>query len=361
MNAAVAAHQDLKWPLPGPETAISGNQISSLLVQLDHYRRQTLWLAMVNNLQTRLAGATDLPDMLASFSVWLMTHVEHELVAFRSVDGKRDHVLCSSHGPLRRRMLELAANFLDAKTHDNNSPCCWQDDFYGCCWKLELASDSGLLLVMRRGAAISQEGIDLLAGIVDILAEPLQRGLEYGDLFDQARRDFLTGLPNRRVFDERISPMLESARRYQQPLTLLSMDLDSFKQLNDSCGHAEGDRALCLVANTLAGMVRTCDLLVRMGGDEFLLVLPGSDAQAAKILAHRIRSAVSALIFGDGQRKLGISVGIVQWASVLSLEEWLQRADEALYRAKSSGCCSLAPTTNKQPWDGRPPGKQARS
>ncbi|ADH84775.1 GGDEF domain-containing protein [Desulfurivibrio alkaliphilus] len=353
MNAAVvAAHQNLKAPLPGQEASIYGNQVDSLLVQLDHYRRQTLWLALVNKLQGRLAGATDLPGMLEAFSLWLMPHVEHELVGFRNFDGSRKHVLCSSHGPLRRRMLEMADKFLVSPTSETASPCCWQDDFYGCRWTIELASDSGVLLLMRRAATIDQEGIDLLAGIVGILAEPLQRGLDYGDLFDQARRDFLTGLANRRVFDERIGPLLESARRYQQPLTLLSMDLDRFKLLNDSCGHAEGDRALCRVAETLAGMVRTCDLLVRMGGDEFLLVLPGSDAKAAKIMAQRIRSAVSALSFGEDRRKMGISVGIVQWAAGLSLDDWLQRADEALYRAKGLGCCCLEPLS-KQEQDSR--------
>lgn len=350
MNAAIDIHsnRDLaagtRSPLPdsftAPGHAGEDGNVSRLLVQLDHYRRQTVWLAMVNKLQARLAGATDLAGMLEAFSVWLMPRLEHDLVAFRNADHSREHILCSSHGPVRREIIEAAHGLLDEGLPNPESPCRWEGGFYGCRWRLELPNDKGLLMVLRRDVAIDTDGVELLARTIEIMNEPLQRALEYEDLFEQARRDFLTGLANRRVFDERIGPMLDSATRYHHPLTLLSMDLDHFKQLNDTHGHAEGDRALREVADTLSGMVRTSDLLVRMGGDEFVLALPDSEPRAAKILAHRICRAVSALSLGEeGKDRLGISVGIAPWWPGLSLEEWLHRADEALYRAKSVGCC----------------------
>lgn len=350
MNAAVAINHSQVQELAVQSSADAGANVSSLLVELDHYRRQTAWLAMVNKLQARLAGATDLAGMLEAYSVWLMPQLEHDLVAFRNAAHTHEHILCSSHGPIRRGIIRAARNLLDEGIPAPDSPCRWEGDFFGCRWGLELAADSGLLLILRRGMGIDGDGVELLARTMEIMVEPLQRALEYEDLFEQARRDFLTGLANRRVFDERIGALLESARRYRHPLTLLSMDLDRFKQLNDTHGHAEGDRALCRVAATLTAMVRTSDLLVRMGGDEFLLVLPDSDARAAKILAHRICRAIAALRFGEGAHndQLGISIGISPWTPGLTREEWMQRADEALYRAKSVGCCWVCLNKNDQ-------------
>ncbi|MDZ7642333.1 MAG: GGDEF domain-containing protein [Desulfurivibrio sp.] len=341
MNAAVALRPQ-RWSTPAaPVEPGTVNSVNSLLLQLDHYRRQTSWLALVNKLQARLAGATDLAGMLEAYSVWLMPQLEHDLVAFRNTGQNHQHLLCSCHGPERRDIIDAAHTMLEQGMPDRAAPCSWEGDFFGCRWGLQLGEDSGLLLILRRQREFTADEIELLARTVEIMSEPLQRALAYEDLFEQARRDFLTGLDNRRVFDERIGPLLENARRYQHPLTLLSMDLDRFKELNDTHGHAEGDRALRRVATTLSAMVRTSDLLVRMGGDEFLLVLPDSDSRAAKILAHRICRAVNALHFGEGgsSERLGISIGIVPWTADLALNDWLGRADEALYRAKSVGCC----------------------
>ena len=163
--------------------------------------------------------------------------------------------------------------------------------------------------------------------VLEVLSEPLQRALDYEDLFDQVRQDSLTGLANRRVFDEQIPPLLASARRHGFPVTLCSMDLDKFKQVNDQFGHAEGDRVLRQVALTFAKMVRSSDILVRMGGDEFFLVLPYTDLQSAHCLGQRLCHAVDALdIFSKPGEKFGVSIGLVQWHPDLSKEEWIQNA-----------------------------------
>ncbi|MFH7319736.1 diguanylate cyclase domain-containing protein [Desulfurivibrio sp. D14AmB] len=336
MNTAVAIQQEANVPFAGFDYPARETEVNTLLSQLDHYRRQSAWLAMVNKLHARLARATDLGGMLEAYSVWLMPRVEHDLLAFRSADGSREHIICSSHGPVRRKIIRAAKVMLNREPADAAAPCLKMGDFFGCRWQLDLPAESGVLMVMRRGGGIDEPGVDLLARTMEILAEPLQRALEYETLFEQARRDSLTGLANRRVFDERIEAIMEASRRYGHSLTLLSMDLDCFKQLNDSQGHAEGDRALVRIAATLSSMVRTSDLLVRMGGDEFLLVLPDSDAEAAKKLAERIQQAVKGLGFGAEERhQLGISIGIAPWRRQ-TLQEWLHLADEALYEAKSA-------------------------
>ncbi|HSR36735.1 MAG TPA: GGDEF domain-containing protein [Desulfurivibrionaceae bacterium] len=332
MNAAISITEDL-------QPAVS---VDHLLVQLDHYRKQTEWLAVANRLHARLAGATDLQSMIEAFSVWLMPLVDHDLIAYRNACGTREHLLCSCHGPERRKVLHVAAELFNGPAPVPGQECQRHDDFFGFRWQLKCNGDIGQVMVLRRTKALETEEIELLGKAMEILAEPLQRALDYEDLFDQARRDVLTGLENRRVFEDRIGPMLESAKRHGHPITLASMDLDRFKQINDTLGHAEGDKALRKVAQLLAAMVRTSDLLVRMGGDEFVLVLPNTDKHAAKVLAERLCRAVDNMCIGNSKSgKLGISIGLVQWRSEMSLDSWLLKADEVLYQAKAAGRCRV--------------------
>ena len=312
--------------------------LDRLLVELDHYRSKSEWLKHVNELHARLAGATDLQGMIEAFSVWLMPLVPHDLIAYRTSDHTRSHVICSCHGPDRRIAMQVANDVFLSRDCQENDYCYSCGPFYVQQWPMAFADNKGCIMLLRRGESISSDEAQMLDNAVKILGEPMQRALNYEDLFHQARRDILTGLENRRVFEERIGALLESAKRYDHPITIVSMDLDHFKQINDTLGHAAGDDALRNVAQTMAGIVRNADLLVRMGGDEFVLVLPDTDALSAKILADRLCRAVDelAITTGDGSR-LGVSIGLVQWQLGLSLEEWLLRTDEVLYQAKKSG------------------------
>lgn len=332
MNAAISITEDHHAPV----------SVDHLLVQLDHYRKQTEWLALANRLHARLAGATDLQSMIEAFSVWLMPLVDHDLIAYRNACCTREHMLCSCHGPERRKVMRVAQELFNGPAPSIGEECQWQDEFYGFRWQLKCNGDIGQLMVLRRAKALDADEVELLGKAMEILAEPLQRALDYEDLFEQARRDVLTGLENRRVFEDRIGSMLESARRHGHPITLASMDLDRFKQINDTLGHAEGDKALRKVAQLLAAMVRNSDLLVRMGGDEFVLVLPNTGMRAAKVLAERLCLAVDGLGIGSSRSgRLGISIGLVQWQSEMDLEDWLLKADEILYEAKATGRCRV--------------------
>jgi len=166
----------------------------------------------------------------------------------------------------------------------------------------------------------------------------LRRGLEYEALFERASNDPLTGLANRRVFDDRIDGLIGSARRYDRPLTLILMDLDRFKDINDNLGHQAGDEVLVAVANVLRHTVRSTDLLVRIGGDEFALVLEDTDLKSARILAERLCRGVDKLNVWAGKSiKLGISLGLAQLGENETLKQWLERTDDMLYHAKAEG------------------------
>lgn len=318
--------------------AVNSINLDHLLVELEHYRRQSQWLQQVNELNARLASATDLRGMVEAFSVWLMPVLPHDLIAYRNREQEKVHIVCSAHGPDRRLAMQVAEEvFQRVDCLLDESGCQW-----GSChvrqWKVSLASGQGCLMLLRRDRAMGEEEAAVMRGVLGVLGEPLQRAMLYEDLFEQAKRDMLTGLANRRVFAERVGPLLDLARRHRHPITLACMDLDHFKQINDNLGHAAGDEALRMVARTMTAMVRSSDLLARMGGDEFVLVLPDTDIDSARVLADRICRAIDGLELrsGDGSR-LGMSIGLVQWRPELGREEWLQRADEVLYRAKKTG------------------------
>ncbi len=155
-----------------------------------------------------------------------------------------------------------------------------------------------------------------------------------------ASKDALTSVYNRRGFLEHARPLYDAAVQQQTPLALLMVDIDHFKALNDQHGHEAGDQALIAVARRLASVAREDDVVARWGGEEFLVLLPRTDAAAAGRLAERLRQALAdaPIEIGDGKTvQLTASIGISCAASSESLDALVRQADAALYAAKDSG------------------------
>lgn len=164
--------------------------------------------------------------------------------------------------------------------------------------------------------------------------------LALGRARELARTDDLTGLANRRAFVELGTTALDQARRYERPLSLVMFDIDRFKQINDSHGHAAGDEVLRAVAAAARQAARSADTPGRLGGEEFALLLPETGAAAATALAERLRRDVAALSIAHNGTALRCtcSFGVAERdAAVLNLDALLSAADEALYRAKAAG------------------------
>ncbi|MDB5848651.1 MAG: hypothetical protein JWP29_2403, partial [Rhodoferax sp.] len=159
------------------------------------------------------------------------------------------------------------------------------------------------------------------------------------ELLQLAHTDSLTGVLNRRAFTERSAEAIAGARRQQRPLAVLMLDIDHFKQVNDGHGHAAGDLAIQRVAAVALRNLRALDLLGRLGGEEFGILLPETTAGEALATAERLRNAIAAdLLVNDGSEiALTVSIGLSSLRPGEDIQALYQRADQALYAAKRAG------------------------
>jgi two-component system cell cycle response regulator len=218
---------------------------------------------------------------------------------------------------------------------------------------------TAVVLVEPDAPAVERATEVLERGVQDILVEPVRdaelvtrvqaagrtKGLQE-EIVAQAQRleallfeDPLTGLSNRRFILTQLAGMVSGARRHHRDLTIAIIDVDHFKAVNDRCGHAEGDRVLAAVAHALREHMRAEDQLGRLGGKEFLALLPETDADAAPAAAEKIRASVL-------RTGVTVSVGWATWEGEAP-DDLLGRADDALYAAKANGrdCVQGAPAT----------------
>jgi diguanylate cyclase (GGDEF)-like protein/PAS domain S-box-containing protein len=152
-----------------------------------------------------------------------------------------------------------------------------------------------------------------------------------------SRVDFLTGIPNRRMFYQALTLEGKRSRRYGRPVTLVYIDVDNFKYLNDHFGHATGDELLKTIGGTLETSVRSTDMAARLGGDEFAILLPETDEPSAGVIVGKLRQNLNAAI-GPRGWPVTFSFGVVTFPVALdSTEEMIKRADEFMYEAKRGG------------------------
>jgi diguanylate cyclase (GGDEF)-like protein len=167
-----------------------------------------------------------------------------------------------------------------------------------------------------------------------------------------AKLDFLTGLANRRAFDENLRKEFERVRRYGDTFSLAMLDIDFFKKVNDEYSHVAGDNALKIIAKLLMGQTRINDVVARFGGDEFVILLPNTPLDQARIVMEKIRQKVEAnTILHDGHKlKVTISAGAGEInLSAETTEDLIARVDTALYQAKKSGRNRVVVATINQP------------
>jgi diguanylate cyclase (GGDEF)-like protein len=211
---------------------------------------------------------------------------------------------------------------------------------------LGLGAPAGLWLLLKVVEAETREDLLTLvytyttAATFVFAAFGVQAGRLIAKLRDASTHDALTGLPNRRLLMDQLPGIFANAERRAEPICVLMLDLDHFKRVNDSHGHAVGDKTLIAVARAVQGDIRLGDLVARYGGEEFVVVCPNTDEKAGLAVAERIRESVASL----GESELGfdgvqtISIGLAHRSSSGGTPfSVLNDADRALYEAKSSG------------------------
>ena len=200
----------------------------------------------------------------------------------------------------------------------------------------------GMIAVLpKNNDEYNDEKIELLSTVSNILAMSLKNAQEYHKLKEMAVRDGLTGILNRKGFQDFIQKEFHSAKRYHRPLSIIMIDVDNFKRINDSLGHLAGDFVLRELAGCLMGSVRQADIVSRFGGDEFVILLPNTDIKQAEMLLKRVLSDVRNHVFEWESKKIAvkISCGIATAGELENHEteeDLISKADSRLYDAKHS-------------------------
>ncbi|MNN13161.1 Diguanylate cyclase DosC [compost metagenome] len=172
----------------------------------------------------------------------------------------------------------------------------------------------------------------------------MRNALLYREATQSALRDPLTGAGNRIAMEQTLQREIDMSRRHQQPLSLLMLDIDHFKRVNDSHGHSAGDDVLKAIAATIKAQLRNVDMVFRYGGEEFLVLLSNTSREAAAMVGERLRYATQAAeYYADGHLiELTVSLGCSTLLPGESADSLLRRADSALYVAKREGRNRLA-------------------
>lgn len=273
--------------------------------------------ALLQRLPMLLQTTLDLRQLLQLFHQQLQSLLQH--------DGLR-----LQHPPLRQDL-----KFGNIAHHN-------------CHYQLEIDKQSLGKLTLSRGRRFSDEDLQLIEELLCKLVYPLRNCQQYQQALDAAMTDKLTGMPNREAFDWHLDREIDLAKRLNLPLSLLVVDIDNFKAINDAYGHSSGDRALTLIAQTLINCLRRSDIAFRYGGEEFTVVLSHCDRNTALQVAERLRQAVSQVTCHDGSRSfsLTVSIGLAMLKSDENSYQLFDRADKALYQAKSEGRNRIIQTGN---------------
>lgn len=262
-------------------------------------------VSIIQRLQTTL----DVPQMVAHFA--------EEVVQLVALDG-----LEFLHAPLA-----ISCHLGRQSRHS-------------AAYRLTLGDEMLGTVTFRRGRKFTEGELRQLEGLICHLLYPLRNAIAYEQALHAARRDPLTGLCNRAALNETLEREVQRARRHEHALSLVVMDVDHFKRINDRHGHAAGDAVLRAVSERIRGSIRDTDVAFRFGGEEFVVLLNETPLVGAGIVAERLRSilAASPIVLDDGTAHvITASLGVATLSDHDDADDLFKAADDAMYRAKRAG------------------------
>jgi len=213
------------------------------------------------------------------------------------------------------------------------------------CYEAEVRFADGSFHEIEFNKAVFTNSNGEAMGQVGVMLDITERNRLTRQLDEATRTDPLTGTANRREFDLIIHDECEQQKKSDNKLSLMTLDVDFFKKINDKFGHGGGDQALQLIANWLQNQLRSTDSLFRVGGEEFYLLMRNTGIHSAQKVAEKICKGMSTNIFLINQQEVRItlSIGVIELDSTITLEEALEMVDKALYEAKSDGRNCVCP------------------
>ncbi|TCS39990.1 GGDEF domain-containing protein [Reinekea marinisedimentorum] len=223
-----------------------------------------------------------------------------------------------------------------------------------CCYQLSMDKMNFGEIIFTRNKRFSEKELATIESMMDLVIFPIRNALKHLEALACAMIDPLTGLYNRTAMSISLTREIERARRHEdQSISILAVDIDHFKSINDRYGHLTGDNVLRQVAQIVQSSIRGCDASFRWGGEEFLICLSNSNASLAHMVAERIREAIAdSTLLPDKERQVTASFGIANYSNESDWPALVDRADKALYSAKAQGrnrtVTSLSPQVNSQ-------------
>jgi diguanylate cyclase (GGDEF)-like protein len=320
-------------------------------------KQQTDELDALKKLSINLTSSLDLPDVLdavvseamrlivnaRNVDIFLYKNNKLSFGAALDADGTRNRPWATPRatgltGTVAREAQTIIVENMQSHPLFQNVPAGWNGSIIGIPLKVGDMVVGVMNLSRSSLGGFTPSELRLLSLLSDQAAVAISNASLHQMISRQAYSDTLTGLPNRRALDERLEEEVLSARRNNYSFAVIMMDLDGFKAVNDTYGHAVGDDVLRLVFSQMAHGVRTTDFLARYGGDELALILSQTEMSSAQIVAEKILEGMRRIKFRlpDGKRlRLGISGGIALFpVHARAGPDLLRAADAALYHAK---------------------------
>ncbi len=223
------------------------------------------------------------------------------------------------------------ARSLQVKEGDNAS--------HSCGYRLHTRQGDLGEIVLYRSRRFTDSELSGIESLLTALVYPLRNALQYRDALDASVTDPLTGAGNRAGLDQALEREMALASRHSQPLSMLMIDIDRFKRINDQFGHSAGDGVLRETVRRLHAEHRSTDLCFRYGGEEFVILLNRTDQPGALAIADRIRGRIADAPFHlpENSLQITVSIGVSQFAGADTMDSLLDRADRALYNSKREG------------------------
>ncbi|MCP3674749.1 MAG: GGDEF domain-containing protein [Gammaproteobacteria bacterium] len=208
-----------------------------------------------------------------------------------------------------------------------------------CQYKLELEDQYLGDLICTRNKPFGDQDLLIIEGLAGSLVYPLRNALMYQQAINMALQDPLTGVGNRKALENAVTREQHLLERNETPFSMLMIDIDFFKKINDEFGHSAGDKILQAVSQIIMDIIRQSDELFRFGGEEFVVLLNNTEVNSATFVAERIRQAIETFETECANQsiKVTISIGVANFEKNERMDQLFNRADQALYKAKDNG------------------------